>query len=114
MKKICLLLFITVLSFCSSFAQFKYLKQAKEAINEKKYEVAIEKIETYQKKEGINLGFFYLKFLLNNAIDHDINKVDSANFYLTLCINELSKLSLKEKELSIVVYNDFLFFNFFA
>ncbi|MCX6293882.1 MAG: WG repeat-containing protein [Sphingobacteriales bacterium] len=98
MKKICFLLSITILSFCSSFAQFKYLKQAKEAINEKKYEVALEKIETYQKKEGINLGFFYLKFLLHNAIDNDINKVDSANFYLTICINELSKLSLKEKE----------------
>ena len=98
MKKIFFLLSITVLPFCSSFAQFKYLKQAKEAINEKKYEVALEKIETYQKKEGINLGFFYLKFLLHNAIDNDINKVDSANFYLTLSINELSKLSLKEKE----------------
>jgi tetratricopeptide (TPR) repeat protein len=98
MKKKFLLLSITLLSFLSSFSQFKYLKQAKEAINEKKYEVAVEKIETYQKKEGINTGFYYLKFLLNNAIDNDINKVDSANFYLTLSINEFSKLSLKEKE----------------
>ena len=98
MKKIFLLLSITLFSFLHSFAQFKYLKQAKEAINDKKYEVAIEKIEKYQKKEGINTGFYYLKFLLNNAIDNDINKVDSANFYLTLSINEFSKLSVKEKE----------------
>ena len=48
MKKIFLLLSITLFSFLHSFAQFKYLKQAKEAINDKKYEVAIEKIEKYQ------------------------------------------------------------------
>ena len=98
MKKICLLLSITLLSFLSSFSQFKYLKQAKEAINEKKYDVALEKMETYQKKEGINTGYFYLKFLLNNAIDHDFDKVDTAYFYLTLSNNEFSKLSLKDKE----------------
>ena len=98
MKKICLLLSVMLFSFFYSFAQFKYLKQAKEAINDKKYEVAIEKIETYQKKEGINTGYYYLKFLLNNAIDNDFDKVDTAYFYLTVSNKEFSKLPLKEKE----------------
>ena len=98
MKKNCLLLSFTLLSFLHSFAQFKYLKQAKEAINDKKYEVALEKIETYQKKEGINAGFFYLKFLLNNALDNCLNQIDSANYYLSLSLDELGKLPQKEKE----------------
>jgi len=98
MKKNCLLLSFTLLSFLHSFAQFKYLKQAKEAINDKKYEVAVEKIETYQKKEGITAGFFYLKFLLNNALDNNLNQIDSANYYLSLSLDELGKLPQKEKE----------------
>jgi len=98
MKKICLLLSITLFTFLHSFSQFKYLKQAKEAINDKKYDLALEKIETYQKKEGINTGYYYLKFLLNNAIDNDFDKVDTAYFYLTVSNNEFSKLPLKEKE----------------
>jgi outer membrane protein assembly factor BamD (BamD/ComL family) len=98
MKKICFLLSITLFTFLHSFSQFKYLKQAKEAINDKKYDLALEKIETYQKKEGINTGYYYLKFLLNNAIDNDFDKVDTAYFYLTVSNNEFSKLPLKEKE----------------
>ena len=97
MKKCFFIVTIQLLCLFSN-AQFKYLKQAKEAIADKKYDVAFEKLDSYLKKEGANASYLYLKFLFNNEFAENTNTIDSANFYLKLCIDELAKLTPKEKE----------------
>jgi Flp pilus assembly protein TadD len=97
MKKIYLLLSIMLFSFLSSFAQFKYLKQAKEAIQEKNYSLALEKIKKYDKKESADANFYYLMHVLyiNQAQQPEL--ADTAYLFFEKTKDAFSVLNEKQK-----------------
>jgi antitoxin component YwqK of YwqJK toxin-antitoxin module len=97
MKKILILISLNFIGI-NSFAQYKYLKRAKEAIAENKYDIATENINKYRKKEGLDVGYYFLNFLYFNTYNNNINFIDSTFYYLKLSIDELSKLNPKEKD----------------
>jgi outer membrane protein assembly factor BamD (BamD/ComL family) len=123
MKSTCIL-FLAFIFFSSNlFGQYRFLNQAKEAIQEKNYTLALEKIKKYDKKESTDANVYYLMHLLYVSKSVNPEMADSAFYFfekareaysgfnekqqtesfkeIGLCEAELTK---RKEELDILVY----------
>lgn len=78
MKSPCVLFIAFLFSFSSVFGQYRFLNQAKEAIQEKNYSLALEKIKKYDKKESTDANVYYLMHLLYISQAENPQMADSA------------------------------------